>query len=69
MTEQDILGFNPQDLFSTNSLFRMGSSFNMNTYKKQFKNQGKLNSNIDLGFSFTVNNTVADYATVTVTKL
>ena len=59
----------PTDLFSTNSLFRMGSSFNMNTYKKQFKNQGKLNSNIDLGFSFTVNNTVADYATVTVTKL
>ncbi len=59
----------PTSLFSTNSLFRMGSSFNMNTYKKQFKNQGKLNSNIDLGFSFTVDNTVADYATVTVTKL
>ena len=61
--------YKPSDDFNTNSLFRMGSSFNMNTFKNQFVKTGKLNKNIDLGFSFTVNNTIAEYATITITKL
>ena len=38
-------------------------------YNKQFFKSGKLNQNIDLGFSFTVDNTIADYATITITKI
>ena len=60
--------YKPTDSLSTNSLFRMGSSFSMSKYSKQFYKSGKLNQNIDLGFTFTVDNTVADYATITVTK-
>ena len=55
--------------FNTNSMFKAGSSFNMNTYKKQFPNSGKLDQNIDLGFSFTVNSVTQEYASITVTKL
>ena len=60
--------YTPTDGFDTNALFRMGSSFTMSKYNKQFVKSGKLNQNIDLGFSFTVDNTIADYATITVTK-
>ena len=63
------IDYKPTDDFDTNELFRMNSSFNMTTYKKQFYKSGKLNKNVDLGFSFTVDNTTADYATITVTKL
>ena len=59
----------PTDDFTTSSMFRMGSSFNMNTYKSQFVNGSKLNKSVDLGFSFSVVNTVAEYATITITKL
>ena len=55
--------------FTSNSLFKKGSSFNMNTYKKQFSKIGKLNQNIDLGFSFSVDNITNEYATITITKL
>ena len=61
--------YRPTDMFDTNSLFRMGSTFTMSKYNKQFYKSGKLNQNIDLGFSFTVDNTIADYATITITKL
>ena len=61
-------GYRPTDDFSTSSLFRMGDSFSMSRYNKQFVKSGKLNQDIDLGFTFTVDNTVADYATITVTK-
>jgi len=60
--------YRPNKDFSTNSLFRMGSSFDMNKYKKQFFRTGKFNKNTDLGFTFTVDDTIADYATITVTK-
>ena len=55
--------------FNSNSLFKAGNSFNMNTYKRQFVNSGKLNQNIDLGFTFTVDATSSEYATITITKL
>lgn len=55
--------------FTTNSLFRKGNSFDMNTYRKQFSKIGKLNQNIDLGFSFSVDNITSEYATITITKL
>ena len=55
--------------FTTSSLFRIGNSFNMNSYRKQFSNIGKLNQDIDLGFSFTVDNITSEYATITITKL
>ena len=63
------LDYKPTVDFETDDLFRMGSSFTMSKYGKQFVKTGKFNQNIDLGFSFTVDNTVADYATITVTKL
>ncbi|MCR5348063.1 MAG: hypothetical protein K6E59_00405, partial [Bacilli bacterium] len=41
--------------FIANSdLFGNGSSFSMNTYKSQFYNKTKLNSNVELGWSFSV---------------
>ena len=55
--------------FSGSSLFKKGSSFDMTTYKKQFYNSGKLNQNIDLGFTFTVDDISNEYATITITKL
>ena len=55
--------------FNSNSMFKKGSSFTMNTYKKQFPITGKLDQNINLGFSFSVDNITSEYATITVTKL
>lgn len=54
---------------SSSSLFREGSSFSMSKYGKQFCNVGKLNSNIDLGFTFEVNSLNSEYASITVTKI
>ena len=61
--------YKPKDDFNAGALFKNGSTFTMSTYKNQFVKSGKLNQNIDLGFSFTVGNTSSDYATITVTKL
>ncbi len=41
----------------------------MSTYKYQFVKNGKLNTNVDLGFTFTVNTIGTDSASITVTKL
>ena len=49
-------------------LFHMGDSFSMDTYRKQFVNSNKLNSNKSLGFSFTVNACNSTYASVTIYK-
>ena len=42
------------DNFSTSHLFKQGSSFSMSDYKSQFVNSGKLNSGIDLNWSFSI---------------
>ena len=60
--------YKPTDTFDANSLFREGSSFSMSKCSGQFVKAGKLNQNIDLGYSFTVNKTVTDYAEITITK-
>ena len=39
---------------NNNNLFKDGDSFDMNTFGAQFKNNGKLNSGEDLGWSFSV---------------
>ena len=53
----------------SNDLFKAGATFSMSTYKYQFAKTGKLNSNTNLGFTFTVNTITSDNASITVTKL
>ena len=50
-------------------LFKANDTFSMSTYKYQFVKNGKLNTNVDLGFTFTVNTIGTDSASITVTKL
>ena len=61
--------YRPTDEFSGSSLFKTNSTFTMSTYSRQFVNSGKLNQNINLGWSFTVNNLNSERASITVTKL
>ena len=42
------------DTLSADDLFYSGDTFDMSKYSKQFANSGKLNSNTDLGWSFSV---------------
>ena len=53
----------------SSDLFKTGATFSMSTYKYQFVKNGKLNTNVDLGFTFTVNTIGTDSASITVTKL
>ena len=59
----------PKDLFDSTALFKKGDSFTMDKFSKQFVNSGKLNSGIDLGFSFEVNACNNTYASISVKKL
>lgn len=61
--------YRPKDDLSANNLFKAGSSFNMSDYGRQFVKTGKLNSNIDLGFTFTVDSLNNNQATITINKL
>ena len=49
-------------------LFHMGDEFSMDSYRKQFVNSNKLNSNKSLGFTFTVNACNSTYASITIYK-
>ncbi len=60
--------YNNKTKLKAEYLFREGESFDMETYKSQFVNSGKLNNNKTLGFSFTVDAVQSEYVTVTVTK-
>ena len=53
-------------LFSDGAL---NNEFSMSKTAKQFVNEGKLNSGLDLGFSFKVNALNSTYASIEVTKL
>ena len=53
---------------NTASLFKKGATFDMNTYSKQFVNGNKLNSGLDLGWTFTIDNVTNSDMTVTLTK-
>ena len=50
------MGYKPDEVLSSGDLFTMNRSFSMSTFKKQFVNSTKLNSGVDLGWSFTVTN-------------
>ena len=52
---------------SKNDLFLAGDTFKMNTFKKQFVNEGKMNDTHYLGWSFKVNKITDGEAIVTVT--
>ena len=58
-----------KDYLSSSSLFKKGDTFSMNSFKRQFVNQGKFNSGLDLGFEFTVNACNNTYASISVKKL
>ncbi len=60
----------PTSFMDNSSLFKAGDSFSMSNsnIKGQFKNSGKLNSNQNLGWSFTVDSLSSTSATITVTK-
>ena len=58
-----------KDFFVTGALFKAGDTFTMERYKTQFVNEGKMNTNTDLGFSFTVNACNTTYASIQITKL
>jgi len=62
------VGYTPTTNLSSNDLFEQGDTFNMDTYKKQFVKQGKLNSDTNLGWSFTVNSLSSSSATITVSR-
>jgi len=66
-----LASYNPTDDLSEDDLFMSGDSFDMSTFGKQFVNTGKLNSKMNLGWSFTVDisGTGEDsLATITLTK-
>ena len=58
-----------KELFGSSALFKKGDTFSMSKYSKQFVNAGKLDSNTDLGFEFTVNACNSTYASISVKKL
>ena len=64
-------GYKSKDSLTTNMLFRDGSEFKMSTSNiaSQFVNSGKLNSGLNLGFSFKVNALNSTYASIEITKL
>ena len=58
-----------KEMFGGSALFKKGDTFSMSKYSKQFVNAGKLNSNSDLGFEFTINACNSTYASISVKKL
>lgn len=54
---------------SANDLFKAGDSFSMSNVKKQFVNSGLLNSNQNLGWTFTVDSCTSAGATITLTRV
>ena len=58
-----------KEYFVSGALFKANDIFTMGRYGKQFVNEGKLNSNIDLGFSFSVNACNNEYASISIIKV
>ena len=61
--------YKPEDYLNSATLFKANDFFSMDKYSKQFVNGDKLNSNINLGFSFTVNACNKNYASISIEKL
>jgi M6 family metalloprotease-like protein len=63
------LGYKPTTDLSANDLFKLGDTFTMSTYASQFVNSGKLNSNTNLGWSFTIDSLSSSGATITLSRI
>ena len=63
------INYRTDDNFSESSLFKTNATFTMSAYGKQFVKTGKLNQDVNLGWSFTINNLNSERASITVTKL
>ena len=55
--------------FDANSLWKEGDTFSMSEFSSCFANKGKLNSGLDLGFSFEITSLNATSATLNITKI
>ena len=62
-------GWKSKDSLTSAMLYRDNQTFSMNEAANQFVRSGKLNSGLDLGFSFKVNALNSGYASIEVTKL
>lgn len=61
--------YKPTADLSSSDLFKLGDTFAMGTYASQFVNSGKLNSNTNLGWSFTVDSLSSSSATITLSRI
>lgn len=62
------VNYRPEDYISNNDLFVAGDTYSMTTFGNQFYRTGKMNTNQNLGWSFTVDSLSSTSATITVTK-
>ena len=60
--------YRPKNYISNSDLFVAGDTYSMTTFGNQFYRTGKMNSNQNLGWSFTVDSLSSTSATITVTK-
>lgn len=67
--EDSFSNYKPTANLSSNDLFKLGDTFTMGTYASQFVNSGKLNSNTNLGWSFTVDSLSSSSATITLSRI
>lgn len=61
--------YTPTADLTASNLFTSGQSFSMSNVAGQFVNSGKLNSNINLGWSFTVDSLSSSSATITLSRI
>jgi hypothetical protein len=61
--------YTPTADFSASNLFTNGQSFSMSNVAGQFVNSGKLNSNINLGWTFTIDSLSSSNATITLSRI
>ena len=63
-----VMSTRTKETLRSSDLFKVGDTFAMSKYARQFNNSGKLNAGGSLGFTFTVNALNNGYASITVTK-
>jgi len=67
--EDSFSSYRPTENLSSSDLFKLGDTFTMGTYASQFVNSGKLNSNTNLGWSFTIDSLSSSSATITLSRI
>ena len=60
--------YHPTDKLSSSNMFKTGDTFSMSKYKNQFVNSGKLNSEINLGFTVNFTSVTSTKATIEIVK-